>query len=83
MDVKSENGFVEISVTDEGMGFSKEALQHAQERFYMDDQSRNSKFHFGMGLYITSSIMKQHNGQLILENSKDTGGGKVILKIPC
>lgn len=83
VDVKSENGFVEISVTDEGMGFSKEALQHAQERFYMDDQSRNSKFHFGMGLYITSSIMKQHNGQLILENSKDTGGAKVILKIPC
>ena len=36
-----------------------------------------------MGLYITSSIMKQHNGQLILENSKDTGGAKVILKIPC
>lgn len=83
VNVKSENGFVEISVTDEGMGFSKEALQHAQERFYMDDQSRNSKFHFGMGLYITSSIMKQHNGQLILENSKDTGGAKVILKIPC
>lgn len=83
VDVKSENGFVEISVTDEGMGFSKEALQHAQERFYMDDQSRNSKFHFGMGLYITSSIMKQHNGQLILENSRDTGGAKVILKIPC
>ena len=83
VDVKSENGFVEITVTDEGMGFSKEALQHARERFYMDDQSRNSKFHFGMGLYITSSIMKQHNGQLILENSKDTGGAKVILKIPC
>ncbi len=36
--------FVEISVTDEGTGFSKEALCHAQERFYMGDQSRNSKF---------------------------------------
>ena len=23
--------------------------------------------HFGMGLYITSSIIKQHNGQLILK----------------
>ena len=47
--VQSNNGFVEISVTDEGMGFSKEALCHAQERFYMGDQSRNSKLHFGMG----------------------------------
>ncbi len=83
VDVQSKNGFVEISVTDEGAGFSKEALHHAQERFFMDDQSRNSKLHFGMGLYITNSIMEQHNGQLILENSKDTGGAKVILRIPC
>ena len=72
VDVQSNNGFVEISVTDEGTGFSKEALCHAQERFYMGDQSRNSKLHFGIGLYITNSIMEQHNGQLILENSKDT-----------
>ena len=74
---------LEISVTDEGTGFSKEALCHAQERFYMGDQSRNSKLHFGMGLYITNSIMEQHNGQLILENSKETGGAKVTMKLPC
>ena len=47
------------------------------------DQSRNSKLHFGMGLYITNSIMEQHNGQLILENSKETGGAKVTMKLPC
>ena len=82
VDVQSNNGFVEISVTDEGTGFSKEALCHAQEQFYMGDQSRNSKLHFGMGLYITNSIMEQHNGQLILENSKETGGAKVTMKLP-
>ena len=83
VNVQSNNGFVEISITDEGTGFSKEALCHAQERFYMGDQSRNSKLHFGMGLYITNSIMEQHNGQLVLENSKETGGAKVIMKLPC
>ncbi len=65
-----------------GGGFSNEALQHAQEQFFMGDQSRNSKLHFGMGLYTAKSIMEQHNGELILENSKSTGGAKVILKIP-
>ena len=65
VDVQSNNGFVEISVTDEGTGFSKEALCHAQERFYMGDQSRNSKLHFGMGLYITNSIF-----QIFMESSK-------------
>ena len=82
IDVCGKDDFVEISVTDEGEGFSIEALRHAQEQFFMDDQSRNSKMHFGMGLYIAKSIMEQHSGELVLENSKSTGGAKVILKIP-
>jgi len=27
--------------------------------------------------------MEQHNGQLILENSKETGGAKVTMKLSC
>lgn len=73
----------QISIADEGNGFSKEALKHAHERFFMDDQSRGSKMHFGMGLYIAESIVKQHGGNLILENSKQTHGANVIIKIPC
>lgn len=41
-----------------------------------------SNMHFGMGLYITSSIIKQHDGQLVLSNSKKTGGAQVTIKIP-
>lgn len=82
VNIQSRSGFVEISITDEGAGFSEEALCHAPDRFYMGDQSRSSKLHFGMGLYITNSIVQQHNGQLILENSKETGGAKVTLKLP-
>ena len=73
----------QISIADEGNGFSKEALKHAHERFFMDDQSRGSKMHFSMGLYIAESIVKQHGGNLILENSKQTHGANVIIKIPC
>ena len=46
------------------------------------DKSRTSNMHFGMGLYITNSIIKQHGGQLVLSNSKKTGGAQVIIKIP-
>ena len=73
---------VQITVTDEGCGFSPEALQHAQERFYMGDRSRSSRLHFGMGLYIASSILQQHGDKLVLQNRMDTHGGKVILEIP-
>lgn len=64
-DVQKSNGFLQISITDEGRGFTPEALHHAHEQFFTGDKSRTSNMHFGMGLYITSSIIKQHNGQLI------------------
>ncbi len=73
---------LELSVTDEGEGFSQEALLHAQEQFYMAERSRGTNLHFGVGLYITTSIMEQHNGSVVLENAAETGGAKVTLSIP-
>lgn len=82
MSVQCEDSWVRFVVSDEGCGFSKEALNYAQERFFMDEQSRNSKIHFGMGLYITDSIMKQHEGSMSLCNSEQTHGAEIILRIP-
>ena len=74
-------GSLEISVTDAGPGFSQEDLMHAEEQFYMADHSRSSDLHFGMGLFITKSIIRQHGGQLILSNSEKTGGARVTISI--
>ena len=82
VEVQKLDGFLQISIIDEGSGFTPEALHHAQEQFFMGNKSRTSNMHFGMGLYITSSIIKQHNGQLILKNSDKTKGAQVIIKIP-
>ena len=82
VEVQKPDNFLQISIIDEGSGFMPEALHHAQEQFFMGNKSRTSNMHFGMGLYITSSIIKQHNGQLILKNSDKTKGAQVIIKIP-
>ena len=74
-------GSLQISVTDAGPGFSQEDLLHAEEQFYMADRSRSSNLHFGMGLFITKSIVRQHGGQLILSNSEKTGGAQVTILI--
>lgn len=81
--ITGENGFLSFTIGDTGKGFSPEALKHGTEQFCMDDESRNSKTHFGIGLYVANSIMQKHNGQLILENSEETGGARVTMKLPC
>lgn len=80
--IEEAGEFLQISITDEGEGFTPEAIQHAQDQFFMGDSSRSSNMHFGMGLYITSSIIRQHHGEVILKNSDVTNGAEVIIKIP-
>ena len=82
VEMQKTEEFLQIAITDEGKGFTPEALHHAQEQFFTENKSRTSNIHFGMGLYITGSIIKQHNGQLILKNSDKTKGAQVIIKIP-
>ena len=79
--VEGKSDSVEFSVIDSGKGFSNEDLRAAKKQFYMGDSGRTSKTHWGMGLYIADSIVKQHNGILTIKNSHQ-GGAKVIIKIP-
>jgi signal transduction histidine kinase len=76
------NGKAEISITDSGCGFSSTALRHGTEQFFMGDISRGNKAHYGLGLYIVETIIKQHNGIIQLENDHTTGGARVIIQIP-
>lgn len=79
----SENGeMLSFMITDTGNGFSDEALRHGTEQFFMEDESRSSKSHYGIGLYVAASVAQKHKGQLLLENDKETGGAKVTLEIP-
>lgn len=81
-EVYEKDNSILCSITDMGSGFSPEALKHATELFFMDEQSRHSKSHYGIGLYVADSIIAKHGGQLILSNSEKTGGAQVIIKMP-
>lgn len=71
-----------FSVSDNGDGFSREALLHAADDFYRADESRGSKEHFGMGLAITKQIATDLGGTLHLANQKN-GGAIATITIPC
>lgn len=67
-------------VEDNGPGFSGEAILHAKEMFWQQDQSRTSDHNYGIGLSIVDRVAKFHNGQLKLENTHV--GGRVTLILP-
>lgn len=71
-----------FTIIDTGNGFSKKDLKYALEQFYMNNESRTTGKHYGMGLHIANIITKMHNGNLTISNSCDNGGGKVCLEIP-
>lgn len=80
--IRCADGKLQFCVTDSGKGFSADTQKNAAKQFYMGDKSRTSKAHYGMGLFIAKTIADQHNGALYIENSQETGGGKVTIEIP-
>lgn len=75
--IKEQNSELTFTVEDTGSGFSKEALLHGTEQFFMDDTSRSGGVHYGIGLFSAKSIAGKHGGRILLENSEKTGGAKV------
>ncbi|KQO17586.1 sensor histidine kinase [Paenibacillus sp. Leaf72] len=69
-------GFFTITVTDDGTGFSDEALQKAKLPFYRGEIG-DAHAHHGLGLYICKVLCEKHEGGLHVENGSD-GGGKVM-----
>ncbi len=72
------DGGWQVTVCDEGPGFSKPALQHATERLWRGDTARGADGHNGLGLWFAAQAVKTHEGQLYLSNNKS--GGVVTIK---
>jgi len=63
-----------ISVTDYGIGISKKNLERIFEPFFQaSSKIRQSFSGLGLGLHISSQIVKQHKGRLWVESDKGKG----------
>ena len=80
LSASTENGFVELHVTDEGSGFPPEFLERAFERFTRPDAAR-SRGGTGLGLSIVRVIAKAHGGEAHAVNRED-GGADVWVALP-
>ena len=77
----SAGRMLQFIVSDEGCGFSAEALRLGTEEFYRDDAGRSDSSHFGMGLTIVKQLVDGMGGTLVLDNCPE-GGGVVTVKLP-
>lgn len=78
----SKTDKLQISILDQGHGFTGEDLLYATDQFYQGDKSRHSKENYGIGLFVAEQIIKMHGGILILENRTDECGAKVSILLP-
>ena len=65
-----------LSVRDRGMGISPEEMPHLFERFFRSKSSARMTEGLGLGLYITSLLVKAHGGTLCVE--AELGKGSVF-----
>ncbi len=63
----------QLTVQDEGTGFSQAALLHGTERLWRDNRARAADGHNGLGLWFASQVVEKHAGSILLRNG-DAGG---------
>ena len=77
-----ESGYVEIAVTDRGLGIDPEHQQRVFERFFRIDQARSrSTGGTGLGLAIVKHVAANHGGEVHLWSKPGTGS-TFTLRIP-
>ena len=70
---KEKNNII-ISIDDDGIGIPENEYQNVFKPFYKFDKSRGgSKSSVGLGLSITSDIIRSHGGNIVLEKSHLNG----------
>lgn len=73
-DMMADAGVLTLVVTDDGPGFTPEALHRGCDPFFSENKSAE---HFGLGLNVSSVLCGLHGGKIALANA-ETGGARVI-----
>lgn len=74
----STNRSIIIYVADNGIGISDENKEKIFQRFYRTDASHSKKEHYGLGLSVTSKIVKLHRGKVYVKDTNGRGSTFVI-----
>ncbi|WDF75904.1 PAS domain-containing protein [Mucilaginibacter sp. KACC 22773] len=71
--IEKLDGFAKISVKDTGPGMSKDKIGHLFDRYYRAEPASYQNAGLGLGLYISSEIVKRHGGEIGVESELGHG----------
>jgi signal transduction histidine kinase len=74
----ADNNSLIIQISDNGSGIHEDKLKNIFKPYFTTKKLSGGT---GLGLYITQKIIKEHNGDIILENNPD-GGATATLTLP-
>ncbi|MCJ7571248.1 MAG: HAMP domain-containing histidine kinase [Candidatus Thermoplasmatota archaeon] len=81
--VKKENKtFIQITVTDTGIGLTREQTDHIFEEFYKTDNSRHKLDSTGLGLTICKTIIEKHGGKIWADSHGPGTGASIHFTVP-
>ena len=82
VEAKFVEGWLEVSVTDRGVGIPSRDLDRIFERFYRVDRARSrATGGVGLGLSIVRHVAANHGGEVTVQ-SKEGEGSTFVLRIP-
>ncbi len=72
---KKSDEFINISVTDHGIGIDKKDIPHIFDRFF---KGSNTAKGYGLGLSIAKKIVDTHHGYISIESELNKGSAFTI-----
>ena len=81
INLKSNNKFTEISIEDDGNGYSSDVLSKIGEPYLIaNDKKDKDKIGLGLGIFIGKTLLEKNFATIICRNSKIRSGAEVLIK---
>ena len=75
--------YLEIIVSDNGIGLEEDKIEKIFERFYQIDNSLTEvNFGTGIGLHLSKNLVELMHGEIIARNKSEGNGSEFIIRLP-
>ncbi len=79
---KNGDSYVQVSITDTGIGLTRDQIDHIFNEFYKTDESRHKLDSTGLGLTICKTIIEKHGGKIWADSHGKGTGTTIYFTVP-